>query len=228
MFTVLIVEDDKNLRKLMQIKLSADGYNTLLAENGKQALDTIYNNHVDIALVDAMMPVLNGYDFVKEVRDSGNLLPVIMITARDTITDKERGFSVGVDDYMVKPIEFSEMSLRIKAVLRRAKIVSERKIFVGDTVIDYETLTVSNQDVKVSLTKKEFGILYKLLSYPERSFSKTALFEEFWSWDSETEEDIVKVYVNRIRNKIQPFTNIDVETVRGIGYRGIKNEDAKQ
>ena len=228
MFTVLIVEDDKNLRKLMDIKLSAEGYKTLLAENGINALDVLFNNHVDIALVDAMMPKMNGYEFVKQIRDSGSALPVIMITARGTIADKETGFSVGVDDYMVKPIDFHEMSLRIKAVLRRAKIVSERKIFVGSVVLDYETLTVSKEDTKVSLTKKEFGILYKLLSYPERSFSKTALFEEFWSWDSDTEEDIVKVYVNRIRNKIEPFSEIDVETVRGIGYRGIKNEDAKQ
>ena len=225
MFTVLIVEDDKNLRKLMDIKLKAEGYSTLLAENGKEAYDKLFSNHVDIVLVDAMMPIMDGYEFIRQARESGNVVPAIMITARGSITDKERGFSVGVDDYMVKPIDFSEMSLRIKAVLRRAKIVSERKISVGSTVLDYDTLTVYNGEAKVSLTKKEFGILYKLLSYPERSFSKTALFEEFWSWDSDTEEDIVKVYVNRIRNKIEPFSNIDVETVRGIGYRGIKNEE---
>lgn len=227
MFTVLIVEDDKNLRKLMDIKLKAEGYSTLLAENGKEAYDKLFSNHVDIVLVDAMMPIMDGYEFIRQARESGNAVPAIMITARGSITDKERGFSVGVDDYMVKPIDFSEMSLRIKAVLRRAKIVSERKISVGSTVLDYDTLTVYNGEAKVSLTKKEFGILYKLLSYPERSFSKTALFEEFWSWDSDTEEDIVKVYVNRIRNKIEPFSNIDVETVRGIGYRGIKNEENK-
>ncbi len=227
MFTVLIVEDDKNLRKLMNIKLKAEGYSTLLAENGKEAYDKLFSNHVDIVLVDAMMPIMDGYEFIRQARESGNAVPAIMITARGSITDKERGFSVGVDDYMVKPIDFSEMSLRIKAVLRRAKIVSERKISVGSTVLDYDTLTVYNGEAKVSLTKKEFGILYKLLSYPERSFSKTALFEEFWSWDSDTEEDIVKVYVNRIRNKIEPFSNIDVETVRGIGYRGIKNEENK-
>ncbi len=225
MFTVLIVEDDKNLRKLMDIKLSAEGYSTLLAEDGKVALELLYANHVDIALVDAMMPIMNGYEFIKEARESESLVPFIMITARGDISDKEKGFTVGADDYMVKPIDFSEMTLRIKAVLRRAKIVNDRKISVGATVLDYDTLTVYDGSNKVSLTKKEFGILYKLLSYPERSFSKTALFEEFWSWDSETEEDVVKVYVNRIRNKIQPFGDIDIETVRGIGYRGVKNEE---
>lgn len=227
MNTLLIVEDDKNLRRLMQIKLTADGYQVLTAKNGMDALDKISKSHVDLALVDVNMPIMNGFELVKTLRDGGNLTPTIMITSRGTIADKEQGFLAGVDDYMVKPLDFQELSLRIKAVLRRAKIVSERKIKINDTVLDYETLTVYNETDKVTLTKKEFAILYKLLSYPERSFSKTALFEEFWSWDSDTEEDVVKVYVARIRSKIEPFSNIDVETVRGIGYRGIKIEDAK-
>ncbi len=224
MFNVLVVEDDKNIRKLIEIKLSGLGYSVLTAENGRDALDKLAENHLDILLVDAMMPIMDGYSFVKAVRESGNNVPVIMVTARGSLADKSQGFDVGVDDYMVKPIEFDELSLRIKAVLRRAKIVSDRKITVGETVLDYDTLTVSNSTDKVVLTKTEFGVLYKLLSYPERSFSKSKLFEEFWSWDSDTEEDIVKVYINRIRNKIAPFSDIDVETIRGIGYRGVKNE----
>ena len=224
MFNVLVVEDERNIRKLIEIKLTNFGYNVVTAENGRDALDKLSENHLDILLVDAMMPVMDGFEFVKTVRQSGNNVPVIMVTARGSLADKSQGFDVGVDDYMVKPIEFDELSLRIKAVLRRAKIVSDRKITIGETVLDYDTLTVSNKTDKVLLTKTEFGIIYKLLSYPERSFSKSALFEEFWSWDSETEEDIVKVYINRIRNKIAPFSEIDVETVRGIGYRGIRNE----
>ena len=224
MFNVLVVEDDKNIRKLIEIKLSGLGYSVLTAENGRDALDKLAENHLDILLVDAMMPIMDGYSFVKAVRESGNNVPVIMVTARGSLADKSQGFDVGVDDYMVKPIEFDELSLRIKAVLRRAKIISDRKITVGETVLDYDTLTVSNSTDKVVLTKTEFGVLYKLLSYPERSFSKSELFEEFWSWDSDTEEDIVKVYINRIRNKIAPFSDIDVETIRGIGYRGVKNE----
>lgn len=225
MFTVLIVEDDKNLRNLMDIKLKNDGYNTLTAENGKVAMQRFSENHIDIMLVDAMMPIMNGYELVKAIRQDGSLIPIIMITAKGTIEDKEQGFDSGVDDYMVKPIDFNEMLMRIKAVLRRAKIVSDRKIFVGSTVLDYDTLTISDGVNKISLTKKEFSILYKLLSYPERSFSKTAIFEEFWSWDSDTEEDIVKVFINKIRNKIEVFKNIDIETVRGIGYRGVKYEN---
>ena len=224
MFNVLVVEDDRNIRNLIEIKLRTLGYSVVTAEHGKDALEKLSLNHIDIMLVDAMMPIMDGYSLVKAVREDGNSVPVIMVTARGSMADKSQGFDVGVDDYMVKPIEFDELSLRIKAVLRRAKIVSDRKITIGDTVLDYDTLTVSNGVDKVVLTKTEFGIIYKLLSYPERSFSKSMLFEEFWSWDSETEEDIVKVYINRIRNKIAPFKEIDVETVRGIGYRGVKNE----
>lgn len=224
MFSVLILEDDKNIRKLIEIKLSNEGYKTITAENGKEGLDKLSENHVDIMLVDAMMPVMDGFEFVKTVRSEGNTVPAIMVTARGTLNDKSLGFDVGVDDYVVKPIEFDELFMRMKAVMRRAKIVSERKISVGDTVLDYDSLTVSNSEEKVVLTKTEFGILYKLLSYPERSFSKNMLFQEFWSWDSDTEEEIVKVYINRIRNKIAPFRNIDIETVRGIGYKGVRNE----
>lgn len=224
MFNVLVVEDDRNIRNLIEIKLRSLGYNVVTAENGKDALEKLSSNHLDIMLVDAMMPIMDGYTFVKTVREEGDNIPAIMVTAKGSMADKSQGFDVGVDDYMVKPIEFDELSLRIKAVLRRAKIVSDRKITVGETVLDYDTLTVSNGVEKVVLTKTEFGIIYKLLSYPERSFSKSMLFEEFWAWDSETEEDIVKVYINRIRNKIAPFKEIDVETIRGIGYRGVRNE----
>lgn len=225
MFNVLIVEDEKNIRKLMEIKLTAEGYNVVSAENGSVALERLCENHIDIMLVDAMLPVMDGYEFVKAVRKEGSLTPIIMITARGALEDKQQGFNAGVDDYMVKPIEFRELSMRIKAVLRRAKIVSERKICVGDTVLDYDTLTVYDSENQVALTKTEFGILFKLLSYPERSFSKSMLFEEFWSWDSNTEEEIVKVYINKIRNKIEPFKAIDIETVRGVGYRGVRNEN---
>lgn len=224
MFNVMVVEDDKNIRKLIEIKLTALGYSVITAENGAVALNKLNENHIDIMLVDAMMPVMDGFSLVKAVRGDGNNIPIIMVTARGSLADKSQGFDLGVDDYIVKPIEFDELSLRIKAVLRRAKIVSDRKITVGNTVLDYDTLTISKGEEKVVLTKTEFGIIYKLLSYPERTFSKSMLFEEFWSWDSETEEDIVKVYINRIRNKITAFSDIDVETVRGIGYRGVRNE----
>lgn len=225
MFNVLIVEDDKNIRKLMEIKLKSEGYNTSTANDGLDALDKIGKSHYDILIVDAMMPNMNGFEFLNEIKTLGINTPTIMVTAKGSIEDKAMGFTVGVDDYMVKPIDFKELSLRIKAVLRRAKIVSERKIRVGDTLLDYDTLTVSNSETSITLTKKEFGILYKLMSFPEQSFSKRKLFEEFWDFDSETEEDTLKVHINKIRNKISVFKNIDIETVRGIGYRGVKYDN---
>lgn len=225
MFNVLIVEDDKNIRKLMEIKLKAEGYNTSTACDGLDALDKVGKSHYDILIVDAMMTKMNGYEFLSEIKSLDMNIPSIMVTAKGDIEDKAKGFTVGVDDYMVKPIDFKELSLRIKAVLRRAKIVSERKIKIGNTVLDYDTLTVSNSENSITLTKKEFGILYKLMSFPEQSFSKRKLFEEFWDFDSETEEDTLKVHINKIRNKISVFKNIDIETVRGIGYRGVKYDN---
>ncbi len=224
MFNVLIVEDDLNICKLMKIKLMQEGYNCIIAENGYVALEKLSENHVDIAIVDAMMPKMDGFEFVKEMRALNYATPVIMATAKSSIEDKSKGFLLGVDDYMVKPIDFKELFLRMKAVLRRANIVSEKKIVVGQTVLDYNTLTVSKGDKKESFTKKEFGILFKLLSYPEQSFSKSSLLQEFWDFDSETEEETLKVYVNKIRNKIVDFDEIGIETIRGIGYKGVRNE----
>lgn len=222
MFNVLIVEDDFNICKLMKIKLTQEGYNCILAHNGEEGIEKLSENHIDIVIADAMMPKMDGFEMVKEMRELKYLVPVIMVTARGEIEDKSKGFIVGVDDYMVKPIDFKELFLRMKAVLRRANIVSEKKIVIGKTVLDYNTLTVSNGEDKEIFTKKEFQILFKLLSYPEQSFSKSALFEEFWNFDSDTEEDAVKVYINKIRNKISRFSEIDIETVRGVGYKGVK------
>ena len=224
---ILVIEDEVSLSEPIKTYFENEGYDVKVATDGSEGISFFKMYDPDIVILDITLPKKDGWQVCREIREN-SAKPIIMISTKGDVFDKVLGLELGADDYMVKPIDFHEMSLRIKAVLRRAKIVSERKIFVGSVVLDYETLTVSKEDTKVSLTKKEFGILYKLLSYPERSFSKTALFEEFWSWDSDTEEDIVKVYVNRIRNKIEPFSEIDVETVRGIGYRGIKNEDAKQ
>ncbi len=224
MFNVLIAEDEKNIRNLIGIKLKNAGYNVILTANGEDALNAVYENHVDIMVVDVMMPILNGYELVRALRNDGKKIPVIMCTAKGSINDKAEGYDAGVDDYMVKPIDFDELLMRVKAVLRRAETVSERKLIIGSTVLDYDTLTVYDGVNKVLFTKKEFGILYKLLSYPEKSFSKSQLFEEFWSFDSDTEEDSVKVYINKIRNKINVFAEIDVVTVRGVGYRGVRCE----
>ncbi len=223
MFNVLVAEDEKNIRNLIGIKLKNAGYNVIFAKDGQEALNAVYENHVDIMIVDVMMPIMSGYELVKNLRQDKIKTPVIMCTAKGTIDDKAEGYNIGVDDYMVKPIDFDELLMRIKAVLRRAQTVSERKLTVGSVTLDYDTLSITSGDEKVTLTKKEFSILYKLLSYPEKSFSKSQLFEEFWAFDSDTEEDAVKVYVNKIRNKISQFSEIDVETVRGVGYRGVRH-----
>ena len=224
MFNVLVLEDDKNIRRLTEIKLKNEGYNVYAVENGKQGLEVIGEKHIDIIIADVMMDEMDGYEFISTIRELNITTPCIMVTARGSLQDKTQGFNLGVDDYMVKPIDFDELFMRMKAVLRRAKIVSEKKLIVGETTLDYETLTIYNKEHKVTLSKREFSILYKLLSYSEKSFSKSVIFEEFWDYDSDTEEDSVKVYINRIRNKIACFKEIDIETIRGLGYRGVKNE----
>ncbi len=226
MFNVLVAEDDKNIRKLMEIKLSSEGYNVIVAGDGEEALKLLGQNQVDIMIVDVMMPKMDGYELVKTIRDSKSQIPAIMVTAKGTIQDKAKGFLVGIDDYMVKPVEFDELLFRIKALLRRAKIVNERKIKVGDVVLDFDTLSISGHGKKVTLAKKEFSILFKLLSYPERSFTKAQLFDEFWGIDSYADEDTIKVHINKIRSKIAQFPEIDIETIRGIGYKGVRHEKA--
>ena len=211
MFNVLVAEDDKNIRKLMELRLSAEGYNVYSAGDGEEALKLMEGNQIDIMIV-------------KTVRETDSQIPAIMVTAKGSIQDKAKGFNVGIDDYMVKPVEFDELIFRIKALLRRAKIVNERKITVGDVTLDYDTLSVSGHGKKVTLSKKEFSILFKLLSYPERSFTKAQLFDEFWGYDSYADEDTIKVHINKIRSKISDFPEIDIETIRGIGYKGVKNE----
>ena len=224
MFNVLVAEDDNNIRKLMEIRLSAEGYNVYSAGDGEEALKLMEGNQIDIMIVDVMMPKMDGYELVKMVRETDSQIPAIMVTAKGSIQDKAKGFNVGIDDYMVKPVEFDELIFRIKALLRRAKIVNERKITVGDVTLDYDTLSVSGHGKKVTLSKKEFSILFKLLSYPERSFTKAQLFDEFWGYDSYADEDTIKVHINKIRSKISDFPEIDIETIRGIGYKGVKNE----
>lgn len=226
MFNVLVAEDDKNIRKLMEIKLSSEGYNVFLACDGEEALKVMENNQIDIMVVDVMMPKMDGYELVKTVRESNTQIPAIMVTAKGSIQDKAKGFLVGIDDYMVKPVEFDELLFRIKALLRRAKIVNERKIVVGDVTLDYDTLSITGYGNKITLPKKEFSILFKLLSYPERSFTKAQLFDEFWGYDSYADEDTIKVHINKIRSKIAVFPEIDIETIRGIGYKGVRNEKA--
>lgn len=227
MLKILVVDDEINIRNLFKIRLENEGYEVYTAKDGLEALDVVYDNIIDMCIVDVMMPNLDGNSFVKKIRSENFNMPIIMVTAKGELGDKIEAFDSGIDDYMTKPIEFDELLLRMKALFRRAKIVTDKKIVIGNTVLEYDTLTITNNklNLNVTLTKKEFSILYKLLSYPERTFTKGQLFDEFWGLDNYGDVDAVKVYISKIRSIIEPFPEIDIATIRGIGYRGIKKDE---
>ena len=224
MYNVLVVEDDANILKLMSIRLKKSGFNVLQAENAKEALNVIHSGDADIMVADVMMPGMDGFRLVEKIREEGNRMPIILSTAKESLEDKKEGFNCGADDYMVKPIEHEELVLRINALIKRADFRREKKLTVGSVTLDYEKLSVYNdKGEEAQLSKKEFLILFRLISYPEKIFTKSQLMDEFWGYESDTYSDTVKVHINRIRNKIAKFPEIDVVTVRGLGYRGIKN-----
>ena len=224
MYNVLVVEDEVNILRLMEIRLTKSGFNVFTATNGKEAIDIVKKGDTDVIVADVMMPVMDGFTMLENLRADGFSMPIILATAKESIDDKRSGFNFGADDYMVKPIDHEELVLRINALLKRADIRRNKKLVVGSCTLDNERLSVYNDKGEEELlSKKEFLILFKLLSYPERIFTKNQLMDEFWGYDSDTYSDTVKVHINRIRNKISRFPEIDVVTVRGLGYRGIKN-----
>ncbi len=224
MYNVLVVEDEENILKLMSIRLKKSGFNVIPANGAKQALEALKTGEPDIMVADVMMPHMNGFELVEKIRADGNGIPIILATAKESIDDKREGFSCGADDYMVKPIDHEELVLRINALIKRADFRREKKLTIGSVTLDYEKLSVYDEAGQTALlSKKEFLILFKLLSYPERIFTKNQLMDEFWGYESDTFSDTVKVHINRIRNKISCFSEIDVVTVRGLGYRGVKN-----
>ena len=224
MYNVLVVEDEVNILRLMEIRLTKSGFNVFTAANGKEAIDIVKKGDTDVIVADVMMPVMDGFAMLENLRADGFSMPIILATAKESIDDKRSGFNFGADDYMVKPIDHEELVLRINALLKRADIRRDKKLVVGSCTLDNERLSVYNDKGEEELlSKKEFLILFKLLSYPERICTKNQLMDEFWGYDSDTYSDTVKVHINRIRNKISRFPEIDVVTVRGLGYRGIKN-----
>ncbi|MBQ3571294.1 MAG: response regulator transcription factor [Clostridia bacterium] len=224
MYNVLVVEDEVNILKLMTIRLKKSGFNVFNAENGEEALAVCRKEEIDIIVADVMMPVMDGFEMIEHLRAEGKSIPVIIATAKESLEDKKIGFNLGADDYMVKPIDHEELVLRINALLKRADIRRDKKLVIGTCTLDCESLSVFNDKGDVSLlSKKEFMILYKLLLYPEKIFTKNQLMDEFWGYESDSYSDTVKVHINRIRNKIAQFPEIDVVTVRGLGYRGVKN-----
>ena len=224
--TILVVDDEANILTLISKILSIGGYNVLTASNGQEALDIYLDNHIDMIVCDEMMPVMSGNELVKEIRKENKTIPIIMVTAKALTTDKGISFSLGVDDYMIKPIDGEELLMRINAIFRRAKINTDKQIVIGNVVLDSNTHTVSDRQKKlsISLTKTEFDLLYKLLSYPEKAFTKWQLFSEFWGLNSDRDESIVKVFIYKIRKQIEIFPEIDIKTIMGVGYQGVRNE----
>lgn len=224
MFNILVVDDDKNTRLFFKAVLEGAGYTVFTSSNGLEALGAMDKTHIDLVVLDIMMPQMDGYEFTKMLRDSNNSLPILMVSAKQLPTDKHKGFIVGTDDYMTKPIDEEEMLYRIKALLRRAKIASERKIIIGDVVIDYDSLTVSKNDIVVELPQKEFMLLYKLLSYPNKIFTRIQLMDEIWGADSETGWETVTVHIGRLRKRFEGWDEFSIESVRGLGYKAVKKK----
>jgi len=222
MFNILIVDDDKNTRLFLKAVLEDAGYNVSTAENGLDALNVMDEKHVDLVVLDIMMPKMDGYEFTKVLRENDNNLPILMISAKQLPQDKHKGFLVGTDDYITKPIDDEEMLYRIKALLRRAKIVNERKIVIGSVVLDYDSFTVAKGNVVQELPQKEFLLLYKLLSYPGKIFTRIQLMDEIWGAGSETGWETVTVHIGRLRKRFEGWEEFQIESVRGLGYKAVK------
>ncbi|MEO3946669.1 response regulator transcription factor [Gorillibacterium sp. CAU 1737] len=222
MNTVLVAEDNEKLRQLMGTVLVKNGYQAILVEDGQQALDLLETTHVDLLIADIMMPNVDGYELTRRLREAGYLNPVLMVTARESFRDKQMGYLAGTDDYMVKPIDVNEMILRVGALLRRAKIASERKLTIGELVLDYDSITVFRGAEETPLPQKEFYLLYKLLSYPNKIFTRIQLMDEIWGMESETDLRTVDVHINRLRERFRKDNEFEIVTVRGLGYKAVK------
>jgi DNA-binding response OmpR family regulator len=222
MFHILVVDDDKNARLLFKTVLESENYTVFTADNGATALEVMDREHIDLVVLDVMMPQMDGYEFTKTLRETRNTLPILMVSAKQLPEDKKQGFLVGTDDYMTKPIDEEEMLLRIKALLRRAQIASERKITVGDVTLDYDALTVTRGDETQELPQKEFLLLYKLLSYPGKIFTRIQLMDEIWGADSDTGWETVTVHIGRLRKRFEGWEEFEIVSVRGLGYKAVK------
>ena len=222
MFHILVVDDDKNTRMFLSAVLENAGYTVSAACDGEDALSLMDRVHVDLVVLDIMMPKMDGYELTRILRESDNNLPILMVSAKQLPEDKHKGFLVGTDDYITKPIDDEEMLYRIKALLRRAKIASERKIEIGEVVLDYDSLTVSRAGDVQELPQKEFLLLYKLLSYPGKIFTRIQLMDEIWGAESDTGWETVTVHIGRLRKRFENYPEFSIESVRGLGYKAVK------
>lgn len=223
MLRILVVDDDKNTRKLIQAVLEAENYAVTTAVDGEDALRVMDEEHIDLVVLDIMMPNMDGYEFTKTLRETQNDLPILMVSAKQLPADRRQGFLVGTDDYITKPIDVEEMLLRIKALLRRAKIVNDHKISIGDVTLDYDALTVTKDGETQELPQKEFLLLYKLLSYPGKIFTRIQLMDEIWGAESDTGWETVTVHIGRLRKRFEGWHEFEIQSVRGLGYKAVKN-----
>ncbi len=223
MFQILVVDDDKNTRLFFKAVLESEHYSVLTASNGEDALALMDCHHVDLIILDVMMPRMDGYQFATVLRENHNQIPILMVSAKQLPADVKRGFLSGTDDYMTKPIDEEMMLLRIRALLRRSRIASERQIVIGSVVLDYDSLTVKRGSEEQQLPQKEFLLLYKLLSFPGKIFTRIQLMDEIWGADSETGWETVTVHVGRLRKRFENWPEFDIISVRGLGYKAVKN-----
>lgn len=219
MARILLVDDNDKIRKLMEIYLKRDAFEVLQAANGTEALAVLGAHSVDLIVADIMMPEMDGYELTEQLRGAGFTTPILMVTAKETYADKKKGFEVGADDYMTKPIDMDEMLLRVKALLRRAKISSENRLVLGGVELNYETLETTTPKQSYLLPKKEFYLLFKLLSHPKKIFTRQELMDDIWGFDSEVDERTVDVHIKRLRDKFADLEEFEIVTVRGLGYK---------
>ncbi len=219
MFSILVVEDDETLNKMICAKLKQESYRVFSAYDGEQALDLLDKEHIDLIISDIMMPKMDGYQLTKELRDAAYTIPILMITAKNSLEDMEKGFRAGTDDYMIKPISLREMVLRVKALLRRAQIANERKLVIGDTFLDYNALTVKINEELFEMPPKEFYLLFKLLSNPNKIFTRQELMDEIWGMDTDVDDRTIDSHIKKLRRKFEDCVDFEIVTIRGLGYK---------
>lgn len=226
-FQILVVDDDKNIRFFIKEVLEINHYTAHCASNGNEALEVFNKTHIDLVIVDIMMPGMDGYEFTKKLRDANSTIPILMMSAKQLSEDRKKGFLLGIDDYMTKPIDLEELLLHVKALLRRYQIESERKLVVNDIVLDYDLYQVKKNNDVIELPQKEFLLLFKLLSYPERIFTRIQLMDEIWGYDCETGWETLTVHINRLRKKFEDWNAFQIVSVRGLGYKAVINNENK-
>lgn len=225
MFQILVVEDDAHVRSLLETILTDAGYSCTTAVDGVDAMLRMDEEHVDLAIVDVMMPRMDGNEFTRTLRETQCEIPILMLTARLSHEDKRMGFQAGVDDFLTKPFDEEELLWRVKALLRRSRIVSEQELWIGGTHLDYSSMQVEVENVPVAVTPKEFLLLYKLLSYPSQLFTKRQIMDEIWNYDSDSDEHTVEVHINRLREKFRNDADFSIKTIRGFGYMAMLNKE---